>query len=133
MSRSGFTVLELLIVMVLIGLLAAITIPKFANTKERATVAAMKSDLRNLVTVEENYFVEHLGYTTQPGPEYAVSTGNKMPIITLTDDGWSALITSSNTKQVCAVFIGSTPVPPAVKEGRPTCDDAPQVTTPPTP
>lgn len=131
MSRAGFTIIELLIVMVLIGLLAAVTIPKFANTKERATLAAMKTDLRNLVTVQENHFVENLKYTAAPGPNYAVSGGNLMPTIVLTPDGWTAVIRSVNSKQVCAVFIGTTPAPPATKEGVPTCADASKVTTPP--
>ena len=48
MNRKGFTLIELLIVVVIIGILAAIAIPKFANTKEKAVVASMKSDLRNL-------------------------------------------------------------------------------------
>src|SRR5207244_6131985 len=53
MKAKGFTLIELLIVMALIGLLATIAIPRLANTKERAPLAAMKSDLRNLVTVQE--------------------------------------------------------------------------------
>src|SRR5438309_10264875 len=48
MNRKGFTLIELLIVVVIIGILAAIAIPKFANTKEKAYLASMKSDLRNL-------------------------------------------------------------------------------------
>ena len=56
--RKGFTLIELLIVVVIIGILAAIAIPKFANTKSKAYIAAMKSDLRNLVTAEEAYFSE---------------------------------------------------------------------------
>src|SRR5436853_643430 len=50
MNRKGFTLIELLIVVVIIGILAAIAIPKFANTKEKAYLASMKSDLRNLIT-----------------------------------------------------------------------------------
>src|SRR5947208_15763062 len=65
MSRRGFTLIELLIVVVIIGLLAAIAIPKFANTKEKAYVAAMKSDLRNLMTAEEAYFADSMAYTDQ--------------------------------------------------------------------
>src|SRR5215207_365439 len=58
-AKKGFTLIELLIVVVIIGILAAIAIPKFANTKEKAYYAAMKSDLRNLVTAQEAYFSDH--------------------------------------------------------------------------
>src|SRR4026207_1026587 len=60
-SRKGFTLIELLIVVVIIGILAAIAIPKFANTKDKAYVAAMKSDLRNLATYEEQYAADNNG------------------------------------------------------------------------
>jgi type IV pilus assembly protein PilA len=60
-SRKGFTLIELLIVVVIIGILAAIAIPKFANTKQKAYVAAMKSDLRNLATYEESYAADNAG------------------------------------------------------------------------
>ena len=59
MNRKGFTLIELLIVVVIIGILAAIAIPKFANTKEKAVVASMKSDLRNLVTAQEGFFSDN--------------------------------------------------------------------------
>jgi prepilin-type N-terminal cleavage/methylation domain-containing protein len=60
-SRKGFTLIELLIVVVIIGILAAIAIPKFGNTKDKAYVAAMKSDLRNLATYEEQYAADNNG------------------------------------------------------------------------
>src|SRR5204863_5151673 len=56
--------LELLIVVVIIGILAAIAIPKFANTKGKAYIASMKSDLRNLVTAEEAFFADSVKYST---------------------------------------------------------------------
>src|SRR5918992_5796958 len=61
-NRKGFTLIELLIVVVIIGILAAIAIPKFANTKEKAVVASMKSDLRNLVTAQEAFFSDNQDY-----------------------------------------------------------------------
>ena len=62
--KEGFTLIELLIVVVIIGILAAIAIPKFGNTKTKAYTAAMKSDLRNLVTAEEAYFADSSKYTS---------------------------------------------------------------------
>ncbi len=74
--RSGFTLIELLIVVVIIGILAAVAIPKFSNAKARTRSAAIKSDLRNLVTAQEEYLSEHgtyagdvddLNFTTSEG------------------------------------------------------------------
>ena len=53
-DNRGFTLIELLIVVVIIGILAAIAVTNFANSKERAMVAAMKTDLRNLVSAEDH-------------------------------------------------------------------------------
>ena len=60
-NKKGFTLIELLIVVVIIGILAAIAIPKFAATKDKAYVATMKSDLRNLATYEEQYAADQNG------------------------------------------------------------------------
>src|SRR5574342_897458 len=63
MNRKGFTLIELLIVVVIIGIWAASAIPKCANTKEKAYIASMKSDLRNLVTAEEAFFADSVAYS----------------------------------------------------------------------
>jgi type IV pilus assembly protein PilA len=131
MNRKGFTLIELLIVVVIIGILAAIAIPKFANTKEKAYLASMKSDLRNLVTAEEAYFADSVSYSatssncTNPAPagnvNFCPSSGNFLGTITLTADGWSAGMTNQNTTKTCDIFIGSTPAIIAQKEGEPKC------------
>src|SRR5256714_14499637 len=111
MNRKGFTLIELLIVVVIIGILAAIAIPKFANTKEKAYLASMKSDLRNLVTAEEAYFADSVKYSASIGAggvTFTQSTGNTAPAITATA---SARPTSShylNTTTTCSIYIGST-------------------------
>ncbi|MEX2110968.1 MAG: prepilin-type N-terminal cleavage/methylation domain-containing protein [Gemmatimonadaceae bacterium] len=76
-NKKGFTLIELLIVVVIIGILAAIAIPKFTNTKEKAYIAAMKSDLRNLATYEESYAADNAGsYTaSQAALGFTPSTG----------------------------------------------------------
>ncbi len=128
MNRKGFTLIELLIVVVIIGILAAIAIPKFANTKEKAYIASMKSDLRNLVTAEEAYFADSIKYTgttactSTPGSAtYCETTGNTLNGLVTTSDGWKSNITNANTTKTCAIFIGSTSNSPATKEGEPKC------------
>ena len=128
MKRAGFTLIELVTVVAIIGLLAVIAIPKLTNLKGRAQLAAMKSDLRNLVTLEENYFAQNLKYAADLGTPFTVSAGNTMPIITLTGDGWTATMTSPSAGQICAVFMGSTPMNPATKEGAPACVKSGSVT-----
>ena len=137
MNRRGFTLIELLIVVVIIGILAAIAIPKFANTKQKAYIASMKSDLRNLVTAEEAYFADSLKYTTSTScanpatagsAAWCASTGNTVGTITTgtgTQAGWTASITNLNTPTSCAIYIGAvTPTAPAsstTAEGSPAC------------
>ena len=121
MNRRGFTLIELLIVVVIIGILASIAIPKFANTKEKAYLTSMKSDLRNLVTAEEGYFADSIKYTTNLGAAYNTSTGVAGPTIVLTGDGWTAWVSHSTTTKTCAIYVGSTALPPAAKEGEPKC------------
>src|SRR5690349_4947126 len=96
-ARRGFTLIELLIVVVIIGILAAIAIPKFANTKSKAYIAAMKSDLRNLVTAEEAFFSDSSKYTaTITDLKYSVSTGVNSPTIATGSGYWTA--TNSHTQ-----------------------------------
>src|SRR5688500_3702817 len=54
--RPGFTLIELMMVIVIIGVLAAIAMPKLAKTRERAYFKAVMSDLRNLQTQQEIYY-----------------------------------------------------------------------------
>jgi type IV pilus assembly protein PilA len=121
MHRHGFTLIELLIVVVIIGVLASIAIPKFGNTKEKAYLTSMKSDLRNLVTAEESYFADSIKYTSNLGTMYSTSTGVVGPTITLTADGWTATVSHTTTTRTCAVYAGSTPLAPAAKEGEARC------------
>ena len=120
-NRRGFTLIELLIVVVIIGILAAIAIPKFANTKGKAYIASMKSDLRNLVTAEEAYFADSVKYTTNLGTMFSTTTGVVGPTIALTADGWTAQVSHNVTTKTCVIYVGSTPLAPATKEGAPQC------------
>ena len=76
-NKKGFTLIELLIVVVIIGILAAIAIPKFAATKDKAKLASVKTDLRNIETAEEAYFSDYATYTSSLSSQvFSPSSGN---------------------------------------------------------
>ncbi|HXY68981.1 MAG TPA: prepilin-type N-terminal cleavage/methylation domain-containing protein [Gemmatimonadales bacterium] len=122
-STKGFTLIELLIVVVIIGILAAIAIPKFANTKEKAYIAGMKADLRNLVTAQEAYFADNVTYASVlTNLNYNVSAGNTVSISSATGTGWAATSSNNATTKTCGIFVGSaTPPITGQNEGAPVC------------
>jgi type IV pilus assembly protein PilA len=125
--RQGFTLIELLIVVVIIGLLASIAIPKFANTKEKAVVASMKTDLRNLASSQESYWVEnrtyYAGALPGAGIQFSISPGVTVTIVNATDAGWSARATGVPLTTIqCVIFYGTTPpIPPATADAAVAC------------
>ncbi len=135
-NRKGFTLIELLIVVVIIGILAAIAIPKFANTKEKAYLASMKSDLRNMATVQEAYFSDFQTYQSGTASNLAgVATplggaGGFVPSAGVTISttgnagiGWTASTTHSGTTRTCGIFVGTgMSQAPATVEGEPKCN-----------
>jgi prepilin-type N-terminal cleavage/methylation domain-containing protein len=122
-NTRGFTLIELLIVVVIIGILAAIAIPKFGSTKEKAYIASMKADLRNLVTAEESYFADNVTYTaTQGNLSYSVSAGNTISITGATGTGWQATAKNNGTTHTCGIYVGSGTAPiTGQNEGEPKC------------
>ena len=123
MRSRGFTLIELLIVVVIIGILAAIAIPKFGSTKEKAYIASMKADLRNLVTAEESYFADNVTYTSTIGNlSYSVSAGNTISITGASGTGWQATSTNNGTTHTCGIYVGSGTAPvTGQNEGEPKC------------
>ena len=123
-TRQGFTLIELLIVIVIIGILAAIAIPKFASTKEKAYIAQMKSDLRNLVTAEEAFFVDSVKYTsTITQLKYKPSTGVWTPTITIGAGFWTASVTHTAVAgKTCEIAVNTANVlVPTSGDGEPVC------------
>jgi type IV pilus assembly protein PilA len=60
-DESGFTLVELLVVILIIGLLAAIAIPAFLSQTGKANDSAAKTQVGTLQTGEEAYAIEHSG------------------------------------------------------------------------
>jgi len=76
-KQKGFTLIELMIVVAIIGILAAIAIPQFAAYRVRAFNSAAESDLRNIMTSQEAAYADSQAYvvvaTVGPGPLSQVS------------------------------------------------------------
>lgn len=125
-DTRGFTLIELLIVVVILGILVAIVVPKFAYGKERAMVAAMRTDLRNLVSAEEAFFTNGLVYYNGPIPDptmpYSPSENITITLSNVTASGWAAEAVHANTTKTCDIFVGNaTSVGVATEEGRVAC------------
>ena len=122
--RRGFTLIELLIVVVIIGILAAIAVPKFQATKGKANAAALRSDLRNLASVQESYFYSHTTYSADSAAlQLTTSNGVVLTLVEATGSGWSAIATHPQSYPLtCALYMGfAAPVAPATTEGVVAC------------
>lgn len=62
-NQQGFTLIELMIVIAIIGILASIAIPQFTIYKAKSYNAASKSDLKTAYTAAQAYFTDNPGAT----------------------------------------------------------------------
>ena len=108
-NRKGFTLIELLIVVVIIGILAAIAIPKFANTKDKAKLASVKTDLRNIQSAQEAYLSDS-GYYSSSAASFQASAGNVIVVNAADSSGYKVTVTNnsiSSGNKTCHVEVGS--------------------------
>lgn len=90
-NESGFTLIELMIVIAIIGILAAIAIPQFSAYRTRSYNSAAQADLRNAATAQEAYQVDNQTYSgtvaNLVGATYGLFTSKN---VTLTGGGGAA-------------------------------------------
>lgn len=100
--------------------------PRFGRPRlERAYVAAMKSDLRNLTLAQESYFSDNLTYTSSINDlHFTASQGVTVRIHDASDGGWTAAASHAVTEITCSIFTGDvSPVPPATVDGAVQCTE----------
>ncbi len=114
-KAHGFTLIEILVVLIVLGILAAIAIVQFARAKEKAFVAAMTADLHNAAVYEEMYAADNdgsyfSGTVTATTPVQSFQT-SKDVIVTLTagvgltpgvsGPSWIGVATHAGTGKTC--------------------------------
>jgi type IV pilus assembly protein PilA len=91
-NRKGFTLVELMIVVAIIGILAAIAIPNFLNFRLKAKTSEAKSNLGAVRSTEVAYFAEWNWYVgNQAATPVADRTNNAMKVQWITSTRFSIL------------------------------------------
>ena len=80
-GRQGFTLLEVMVVVVIIGILAALVVPKIISRPDEARVVAAKQDIANLLQALKLYRLDNLRYpSTEQGLQALVAKPTTSPV-----------------------------------------------------
>jgi prepilin-type N-terminal cleavage/methylation domain-containing protein len=117
-NRKGFTLIEVVVVTVVIGVLAAVAVPRLAGSKDKAYVAAMKADLHTVAIYEEQFAADNHGQyfggtatTDTPLNGFTPSKDVTVTLVAFNILGsqladWTATVKHSQTSQSCEMRAG---------------------------
>lgn len=117
-KQSGFTLIELMVVIVIIGILVAIALPNFIGAQDRAKLSSVKANMHTIQTMVETYAVDWGGVYPEDHTELRVeATGSANPYwknitnpfnskVTSADDDNTAVLNNTN---ITGPGVGSNP------------------------
>ena len=97
--EDGFTLIELMVVVLIIAILIAIAVPTFLGARQRAQDRAAQSVLRNALTAEKTYYTDNQTYTGDPAALKAIEPG--LSFLSWDAGNWD---TASATRSETAVY-----------------------------
>jgi general secretion pathway protein G len=84
LKRDGFTLIEILIVIVVIGILVGVLLPNFRGTQDEANIQRARSELRTLATALESYYIHNSN--AFPGALSSLTSATPRIITRIPDD-----------------------------------------------
>ncbi len=111
---DGFTLIELMVVVLIIAILIAIAIPTFLGARQRAQDRAAQSDLRNGLTAEKTFYTDNQSYTNDTttaglkGIESSLDWGGKLTVTVSADKNGVCLQEASKSGKTFAIMDLST-------------------------
>ena len=108
MTRRGYTFIELLVVIVVIGILATMGFLRLQSSKDKAAVASMTSDLRAVAEEQEAFYFQYRVYSAMLDSLHArLSPGDSIMIHEATASGWSGTASNTRTPKKCYIVVGN--------------------------
>ncbi len=126
--RPAFTLVELLVVVAIVGILAALALPRLGAARGKAARAAGLSDLHHIATAQESYFADSSRYAADADTaqlRIVLSRGVGGLVVDGDATGWHALVVVTGNVP-CAIRAGSMGAPagwtgPTLADGVPAC------------
>ena len=142
LKNKGFTIVELLIVIVIIGILASITLVAYNGISQRASFAKEQSDLKNINNLIQMYYAENGQYPIAPSwvgwgqqtnfiPDIVPKYAAKIPQIPSESDVNNSYLYTSNSPDYKLIrFSGAAGVPSAERTNNQLADPARPTSSP---
>jgi prepilin-type N-terminal cleavage/methylation domain-containing protein len=117
--RKGFTLIEVVVVCVVLGILAGVAVPQYAGAKDKAYIAAMKADLHTIAIYEEQFAADNHGQyfagtatTDTPLNGFTPSKGVTVTLTAFNILGsqladWTAVVKHSQSSESCEMRAGT--------------------------
>jgi prepilin-type N-terminal cleavage/methylation domain-containing protein len=117
-DRKGFTLIEILMVVVVLGTLTAVAIPQYSASKKKAYTAVMQADLHIIAMYEEQFAADNHGqyFSGTATPDSPLNGFTPSPDVTVTTTAfnilgsrlsdWTAIARHPKTSQTCEMRAG---------------------------